>query len=86
MRSLRILRRTQLGRRMGPRIDRSAHVREDERTMTYAIVRYRQNPATGDVTARVTRRGLTLDQAQAHCSDDKTHGPNWFDGYRSDER
>jgi len=36
--------------------------------------------------ARVINRGLTLAQAQAHCSDPKTHGASgpkgpWFDGY-----
>ena len=25
--------------------------------------------------------GLTLEQAQAHCSKEETHGATWFDGY-----
>jgi hypothetical protein len=29
-------------------------------------------------------RGLTLDQAQAHCTRDDTHGEGWFHGYEEE--
>lgn len=63
--------------------------------MTYKIVRYYQR-----AKPRVIARGLTLDEAQAHCNDPETssatctgsgerahtrsHGP-WFDGYTREE-
>ena len=43
---------------------------------TYKIVRHRFNKPS-----RVVQTGLSLEQAQAHCSDPKTHGEGWFDGY-----
>ena len=48
---------------------------------TYKIVRNYFNGSP-----RVIKRGLTLEEAQAHCSDPKTRGDNgpkgkWFDGY-----
>jgi hypothetical protein len=46
---------------------------------TYSIVRFRQD-GDNDVVVR----GLTLEQAQAHCQRDDTHGDGWFDGYRED--
>jgi hypothetical protein len=43
----------------------------------YKIIRfYRDSYKT-----RVIKRGLTLEQAQAHCRRDDTHGEGWFDGY-----
>lgn len=30
---------------------------------------------------QIITRGLTLDQAQTHCSRDDTHGEGWFDAY-----
>lgn len=61
--------------------------------MTYKIVRYYRNP---DHKSRVVSRGLTLEEAQAHCNDPENSyrtcttpaarrrtaikGP-WFDGY-----
>jgi len=46
--------------------------------MTYKIVRFRfdENPSQ-----EVRETGLTLEEAQAHCQDDATHGDGWFDGY-----
>jgi hypothetical protein len=64
--------------------------------MTYRIVRMYQDPNHG---SRTIERGLTLDEAQAHCSDLETSsstctstqaqartrkfGP-WFDGYEEE--
>jgi len=30
---------------------------------------------------REIHRGLTLEEAQEHCSREDTHGKGWFDGY-----
>lgn len=45
----------------------------------YKIIRFRYE---GDAT--VIKRGLTLEEAQAHCRREDTHGPDWFDGYDVD--
>ncbi len=45
--------------------------------MTYKIVRHYANKRR----RRVIARGLTLEQAQAHCSNPRTSGADWFDGY-----
>lgn len=66
--------------------------------MRYKIVR---NYRDASFMNRVVRRGLTLEEAQAHCSDPETssstckgragrvrtarYGP-WFDGYSEDRR
>lgn len=42
----------------------------------YKIIRFRQRGAN-----RVIKRGLTLEQAQAHCRRADTRGAGWFDGY-----
>jgi hypothetical protein len=48
-------------------------------TMTYKIIRIY---ATMGKRPRVMRKGLTLEQAQAHCQDPKTSkAGQWFDGY-----
>lgn len=63
---------------------------------TYRIIRHFQNE---DVRNKVVKRGLTLDEAQAHCHDPETSsstatssrgrsrtrelGP-WFDGYEEE--
>jgi hypothetical protein len=47
---------------------------------TYRIIRFRfQQYGDRDVV----RDGLTLEEAQAHCTRDDTHGDGWFDGYES---
>jgi len=64
--------------------------------MSYRIIRLHQNPKKSRV---VIKEGLTLDEAQAHCSDPETssrtctevvprdytdrHGA-WFDGYEEE--
>lgn len=48
---------------------------------TYKIVRFFFDEGT---PTEVITRGLTLEQAQAHCRRDDTHGEGWFDGYESE--
>ncbi len=42
----------------------------------YKIIRFRFNGSN-----RTIQRGLTLEEAQAHCQREDTHGDGWFDGY-----
>ena len=42
----------------------------------YKIIRFRFKGVN-----RVIKTGLTLEQAQAHCQREDTHGEGWFDGY-----
>lgn len=44
---------------------------------TYKIIRHRSHT----FTKRTIKTGLTLEQAQAHCKREDTHGENWFDAY-----
>jgi hypothetical protein len=44
--------------------------------MTYKIIRMRVNGRS-----RTIKRGLSLEEAQAHCRRKDTKGPGWFDGY-----
>jgi hypothetical protein len=45
----------------------------------YMIVRFYRKEGKKN---KVMKTGLTLEQAQAHCSDGKTHkAGEWFDGY-----
>lgn len=46
---------------------------------TYKIVRFRFNGA-----GRTIKRGLSLEEAQAHCSREDTRGDGWFDGYEEE--
>jgi hypothetical protein len=49
-------------------------------TMTYKILRFHVTKAT-----RVICRGLTLEEAQAHCHNPKTRREGvWFDGYEAE--
>lgn len=43
---------------------------------TYSIVRHRFQGER-----ETMRTGLTLEEAQAHCQREDTHGDGWFDGY-----
>lgn len=49
---------------------------------TYKIVRFHQDL---DVPNEVIVRGLTLEQAEAHCQREDTHGETWFDGYTEED-
>jgi hypothetical protein len=60
----------------------------EEGTRTYKIIRFHRDKPDGTIGPRpVIRRGLTLKQAQEHCSREDTHKVNqdgtvvWFDGY-----
>lgn len=46
---------------------------------TYSIVRFRFQEESELIDS-----GLTLEEAQEHCSRDDTHGDGWFDGYREE--
>ena len=46
---------------------------------TYKIIRFRFKRKS-----KVIKRGLTLEQAQAHCRDPRTSGDGWFDGYEAE--
>ena len=46
--------------------------------MLYKIIRFFKSD---DIEHKVIKTGLTLDEAQAHCRRDDTHGDGWFDGY-----
>jgi hypothetical protein len=48
---------------------------------TYKIIRFYD-----DSLSTVIERGLTLEQAQAHCRREDTHGEHWFDGYAAEEQ
>jgi hypothetical protein len=51
--------------------------------MTYKIVRFhRDNPEKNGETIE---EGLTLKEAQKHCSRKDTAGDGWFDGYREED-
>ena len=42
----------------------------------YRIIRFSMTAPKQQI-----REDLTLEEAQAHCHRDDTHGPGWFDGY-----
>ena len=51
--------------------------------VTYKIVRFhRDNPEKNGETIE---EGLTLKEAQKHCSRKDTAGDGWFDGYREED-
>lgn len=43
---------------------------------TYEIRRFRFNKGSRKIMG-----GLSLEEAQEHCSKESTHGKDWFDGY-----
>ena len=44
--------------------------------MTYKIIRHYKSGVR-----KTIKEGLTLEDAQEHCSREDTEGENWFDGY-----
>jgi hypothetical protein len=52
-------------------------------TSTYKIIEFRQDDQHPR-HRKVINTGLTLEQAQAHCSDESTHGDGWFHGYEEE--
>lgn len=48
---------------------------------TYKIVRFFQDERPSEII----EEGLDLEEAQAHCKDEDTHGPGWFDGFEFEE-
>lgn len=49
---------------------------DDDDTQTYCIIRFRFKQER-----EVMQTGLTLEEAQAWCEREDTHGDGWFDGY-----
>jgi len=47
----------------------------------YKIVRFYQDL---NRRKRTMMTGLTLEEAQAHCQREDTHGDGWFDGYEAE--
>jgi hypothetical protein len=47
--------------------------------MSYKIIRHFMDKPNKEVM-----HGLTLEEAQEHCRDPKTHGEGWFDGYEEE--
>lgn len=50
--------------------------------MTYCIIRF-YKPSLNR-SNKVIKRGLTLEEAQAHCKDPKTCTSEYFDGYNKE--
>lgn len=48
---------------------------------TYSIVRHFQDI---DKDREIIETGLSLEDAQAHCQREDTHGEGWFDGYTAE--
>ena len=56
---------------------------EERGKLTYKIIRFYKERHK---SSRVIKRGLTLEQAQAHCQDPSTRKEGeWFDGYESED-
>ena len=54
----------------------------DGDSMTYKIVRFYRDGRN----RRTIKKGLSLEQAQAHCEREDTAGEGWFDGYTEDNK
>lgn len=51
--------------------------------MTYSIIRI-YHPSLNK-PSRIIKRGLTLEEAQDHCSDPSTATDKWFDGFEKED-
>lgn len=51
---------------------------------SYRVVRFHFDTDHPD-HRKVIAEGLSLDEAQDHCNDERTHGPGWFDGYEEED-
>jgi hypothetical protein len=63
----------------------TGYQKEELQVSTYKIVRFCLNENDPE-HRRVIERGLTLEEAQEHCSGEDTHGDGWFDGYYAEEK
>lgn len=52
--------------------------------MTYKIVRFYAPHMTEENHDVEGMDGLTLEEAQEHCSDPETSGDGWFDGFQKE--
>jgi hypothetical protein len=52
---------------------------EEEGLISYKIIRFRFEGAR-----KIIQVGLSLEEAQAHCRREDTHGDGWFDGYEEE--
>jgi hypothetical protein len=50
---------------------------------TYRIIRFY---AQAGKEKDIINTGLTLEEAEAHCDRDDTHGPGWFDGREKENK
>lgn len=50
---------------------------------TYKIIQFYLDETKPKKTLKT---GLTLEEAQEHCSREDTHGDGWFDGYDIESR
>lgn len=51
--------------------------------MTYSIIRIFRPDLNR--RSKIVKTGLTLEEAQAHCSDPSTATDKWFDGFQREE-
>jgi len=51
--------------------------------ISYSIIRI-YHPSLNR-PSKIIKTGLTLEEAQAHCSDPSTATDKWFDGYQKEE-
>jgi hypothetical protein len=54
---------------------------EDAEDKTYSIIRFFRD---SDEESYIVLDGLTLEEVQAHCQREDTHGEGWFDGYEEE--
>jgi hypothetical protein len=59
--------------------------KEEVNMPTYKIVQYHFDENHPN-HRKVIKTGLTLEEAQEHCSDESTHGDGWFDGYTEESQ